>query len=375
MHNKYTKRLEDFKKSMDGCIQKVWKELGAEQREKAEEILLEAWEEEEREGFHYTENQILASFLSNQILYPCYDAVFKGVFLNDEDYVLLKDLIFWTIFQGQRKVEKLVVTSTEPASNIMGDKIFYCDIMVILDNKEQCNIEMQLVNQEGLSSRMVIQTCKLHASQAKRGFTPIEVKPTYSLWIMPFSFTQQKSCYSSARLRFDQDEKKVMSDDIQIHFFEFTKDYAIEDGRKSWQEFFGMKTIEDYNTVRGKGAIMERATTNLASLSSNPDFRKNIVEESFKDLGHRIELGAYYKKGREEGREEGEKEGAKKGRIEGEIKAIVSILEMRFGARGLHRMKQIQQIGDLEKLNQIFEYVRTTPDIETFEKRLDECLE
>ncbi|NUM32912.1 MAG: hypothetical protein HUU50_00060 [Candidatus Brocadiae bacterium] len=74
-------------------------------------------------------------------------------------------------------------------------------------------------------------------------------------------------------------------------------------------------------------------------------------------------------------RQEGRIEGRIEGEIKGEIKAIVSILEMRFGARGLHRMKQIQQISDMEKLKQIFQDVRTAPDIETFEKRLDECME
>ena len=87
--NKYEIKLEQFHKTMDGCIAQVWKELSPEKKELAEEILIQAWEEEEKDGFHYTENQILASFLSKQILYPCYDAVFKGIFLNDSDYVLL----------------------------------------------------------------------------------------------------------------------------------------------------------------------------------------------------------------------------------------------------------------------------------------------
>ena len=197
--------------------------MSVEQRAIGEEILLDAWEVEEREGFHYTEKQILAGFLSKQILYPCYDAVFKGVFLNDEGYVLLKDLISWAIFQGKRKVLDLTVISSEPVVSLLGDKIFRCDIVVVLDNKEQCNIEMQIVHQEGLCSRMVIQTAKLHASQAKKGMEAIEIKPTLALWIMPFDFTKLENCYNSARLRFDQETESTMSDDIQFHFFEFAK--------------------------------------------------------------------------------------------------------------------------------------------------------
>ena len=144
MEDKYKEKLKNFKDTMQGCIKQVWQEMSLEQREIAEDILLQAWEEEDIEGFHYTENQIFAHFLSKQILYPCYDPVFKALFLNDEGYVLLKDLISWTIFQGQRKILDLTVLSSEPVVSLIGDKIFRCDIMVVLDNKEQCNIEMQM---------------------------------------------------------------------------------------------------------------------------------------------------------------------------------------------------------------------------------------
>ncbi|NUM35751.1 MAG: hypothetical protein HUU50_14485 [Candidatus Brocadiae bacterium] len=35
--------------------------------------------------------------------------------------------------------------------------------------------------------------------------------------IIPFDFTGFQDCYSSARLRFDQDSAKIMSDDMQFH--------------------------------------------------------------------------------------------------------------------------------------------------------------
>ena len=75
--DKYHKKLDEFKENMQGCILKVWQELKPEQREMAEDILMQAWEEEDTQGFRYSDQQLLACFLSNQILYPCSDAVFK----------------------------------------------------------------------------------------------------------------------------------------------------------------------------------------------------------------------------------------------------------------------------------------------------------
>ncbi|NUM36851.1 MAG: PD-(D/E)XK nuclease family transposase, partial [Candidatus Brocadiae bacterium] len=215
--DKYQKKFKEFKENMQGCILQVWQELNSEQKEMAEEIIMQAWEEEDTQGFRYSDQQLLACFLSNQILYPCSDAVFKAIFLNDEGYVLLKDLICWTIFQGQKKILDLTVLPSEQNISVFGDKIFHCDILVVLENNEKCNIEMQLTHHEGLSSRMVIQAAKLHVSQAKKGLEFLSIKPTLSLWIMPFDFTGFQDCYSSARLRFDQDSAKIMSDDMQFH--------------------------------------------------------------------------------------------------------------------------------------------------------------
>ena len=78
--DKYQQRLQQFHQTMDGCIKQVWHELSPEQREIANDILIQSWMEEDQQGFQYTEKQVLASFLSRQILYPCYDAVFKAVF-------------------------------------------------------------------------------------------------------------------------------------------------------------------------------------------------------------------------------------------------------------------------------------------------------
>ena len=77
--------------------------------------------------------------------------------------------------------------------------------------------------------------------------------------------------------------------------------------------------------------------------------------------------------GKIEGRIEGEIKGKIEGKIEGEIKGIEAMLEIKFGARGLSKMKKIRQIKDLEKLNKIFQDAKTL-DIESFEKNLESYL-
>jgi len=101
-----------------------------------------------------------------------------------------------------------------------------------------------------------------------------------------------------------------------------------------------------------------------------PRLRKDVVEESFKELGRRIERGAYYEKGRKEGI----KEGIKEGKIEDKIEVIEMFIKIRFEERGLQRMRQIRLIQDLDKLNAILLLAMNAQNIEAFEQNLDSCL-
>ena len=142
--------------------------------------------------------------------------------------------------------------SSEHVVTLLGFKMFRCDVVAVLDNKEECNIQIQLLHQEWLPSCMLLQTAKLHALQAKNTFQITAIKPTFALWIMPFDFTRLENCHNSARLRFDQDTNKVMSDDIPFHFFEFAKLHKNpkENGFALWRSFLGIKTIEDYDSLK-----------------------------------------------------------------------------------------------------------------------------
>ncbi|NUM35016.1 MAG: hypothetical protein HUU50_10760 [Candidatus Brocadiae bacterium] len=111
---------------------------------------------------------------------------------------------------------------------------------------------------------------------------------------------------------------------------------------------------------------MSQATNNLASLSSNSNFRQNIVEESFKELGRRIERGAYYDKGRKDGKEEGKIEG----KIEGEIEGLGLLLQVRFGELGLQLIPKIRTIQDLDKLNSLLPLAMNAQNIQELEHGL-----
>ena len=107
---------------------------------------------------------------------------------------------------------------------------------------------------------------------------------------------------------------------------------------------------------------MSRATTNLASLSNNSVFRQDVVEESFKELGRRIERGAYYEKGRKEGE------------IKGKIEGLAMLLKIRFEERVVQCMPKIRSIQDLDKLNSLLSLAMNAQNIEEFGHALSDSL-
>ena len=68
-----------------------------------------------------------------------------------------------------------------------------------------------------------------------------------------------------------------------------------------------------------------------------------------------------------QGIKEGEIKGEIKGKIEGKIEAIESVLEIRFGARGLHLMERIRTLADLEVLDRILTAGKRAPNVDAFE--------
>jgi len=269
------------------------------------------------------------------------------IFLDDEDYILLKDLIEWVIFEGKRKITFLRVDYNEIKKDGYKEKTFVVDLYIIIDHSDQCNIEVQISNSPGLPSRMVGQATKLHSSQFKKGhkFDGKNTTPTittHSLWILCFDYTKNKEhFYSNACLRYGHEPHDVMSSDIQLHFLEFHKLPKLIKNKKSfddnglvdWSQFFNIKTDDDTKELKKRSPIMERAISKLEHISHSEGSRAEFLSFSLKEMGLNIQysIEKFFAKeeGRAEGKEEGRAEGKEEGRVEGEAKAAYGFCKIK----------------------------------------------
>jgi len=365
-------------------IKKSWKTIDTLLKEKIQNDLMTLWENTyhehvEGEIAHNLEEiekkieqeaiEQFKAFIERQILYPCYDGVFKMIFLDETDHSLLIDLIKWTIFEGKKEILSIEIKCEEVKKDSFFEKTFVMDIFVITDDGEQCNIEVQLLNSLGLSSRMVAQLTKLHASQFYKGHrfagkNPDPIMKTYSLWILPFDFTKEKDkFYHTIHLRYDHKPHKTFSQDISLHIYEFQKllkllkkkKISCLEGQFYWAEFLGIETDEDCRRVKERSPIMARATAKLESISKNSHSRAGFLSQSLKEMGlgvqHSVEL--MYEKLKSKA--EGETIGEAIGKIRGKISLYVSI---KYNTSEDFIENELYPIKSIEELSSLYQTIR-----------------
>jgi len=382
-------------------IKLIWSELSSSNRKMAKKEILEALKKRMKNPeIEYSNGEILLNALQGKILYPCYDPVFKALFLDEDEkekgYPALKNLIECTIFKNRRKCHILKLLYSEQSISLYGDKIFKVDIVVELDDKEKCNIEMQLANTLGLSSRMGMHVAKLHASQMKKGDSYVNICKTYTLWILVFDFTKRKGNYHTISLRYNETPHEEFNLDMQVHIFEVGKKVGNEKKEDKlsfskeknvdvfqgilkseeslnhpwldfWNQFFSMKSEADCSRIEKEGGeLMANMTRKLRGLSNNDHFRGELFSESLKDMGHRIEKGFYYAKGKSDGEVIGETRGEIRGEIRGKVAMCVS---MKYSISEGIVEEEIYPIKSVEDLSSLFLFVKESSS--TLEEVLD----
>ena len=375
--NTFFKQL--FKESPK--IKKSWNTVDNNSKEKIQEDLILLWKntyheniegelahnlQEIEERIEREATELFRSFIERQVLYPCYDGVFKMIFVDDKDYSLLIDLIESTIFQGKKKIKSIEIKFSEVKKDSFFEKTFIMDIFVVTDDEEQCNIEVQLLNSSGLPSRMVAQLTKLHASQFQQGhrFTgshPHPVMKTYSLWILPFDFTKEKNkFYHTIHLRYDDKPHKIFNEDISLHIFEFQKllkllkakkDISYINEQELWAEFLGIETDEDCRRIKERSPLMAKATAKLEAISKDTHSRMSFLSQSLKEMG----LGVQHSVELMQERQRSEARGEAIGELRGKIVLYVS---MKYNISEESIEKELYPIKSIEDLSSLYHSVK-----------------
>ncbi|MCU5282963.1 Rpn family recombination-promoting nuclease/putative transposase [Bacillus cereus] len=278
----------------------------------------------------------MEQFVGAKRLKPLNDFIFKKIFGENTDKDLLigflNSIVSFRIEDIEVREEKLTKESLVEKQGIL-------DIKAITSKKEKINVEVQLLNQYNMVHRTLFYWSKLYTENFKSGQNFKELSQTITINLLGFEMLELESYRSTFHL-YEDTEKCMLTDLLEIHFIELPKFDKIENKDYSnplhrWLLFLKEDVpTEELEVLRGMDGLINKADNKLNYLSADDEVKREyeLREKHLSDEKTRIE-GA-----RAESKEEGIKEGK-------EAKAIEMAKKM------LKKNKSVEEIAEFTELD------------------------
>ena len=151
------------------------------------------------------------------------------------------------------------------------DKLGILDVLVLLNNREQIDIEVQVTGNEYWAERTLFYLGKMFVDQLKLGEDYQKLEKCIHIGILNFTMFEDEEYYSSFHFWSDQG-RKMYSDKIEIHTLELPKlakyDYP-ETELLQWLQFINAETKEEFEMAAGKSEYIKKAYEDLNRISAD----------------------------------------------------------------------------------------------------------
>lgn len=152
------------------------------------------------------------------------DYIFKRTFgySGDEDVtkVFLRDILKTNI--SDISLNNNTITEKE----LLDDKVGILDIKAVIDNRIQCDVEMQVVKQSDIEKRIVFYWSKMFSNQIKSGQTYEALNKTIAILIADFELDTLQNIKKYAtkwNLREEEYHSVILTDVLEIYIIELPK--------------------------------------------------------------------------------------------------------------------------------------------------------
>ena len=228
------------------------------------------------------------------------------------------------------------------------DKLGILDVRVLLNNKEQIDIEIQVTASEYWAERTLFYLGKMFTDQLKPGEDYQKLEKCIHVGILNFTLFDDEEYYSRFHFWSDQG-RKMYSDKFEIHTLELPKlakhDYP-ETELLKWLQFINAETEEEFKMAAEKDPYIEKAYESLVHLSADERARLEYEAREKQIRDHQFFSRIYKETGYRQGVKEGEVKGREKGRIQECIEILQEMGETKEHV--LLRLKEKFKLSDTD---------------------------
>ena len=194
---------------------------------------------------------------NNFIMLPKNDFAFKLIFGSESHKNVLKSFLSAVLKMPKEYFEDIKLMNTELLKEFQEDKKGILDIRVETKDKEQIDIEIQILPTKYMTNRSLFYWSKMYLSQIQQGMKYNELKKCITINILDFEHVPLNKVHTSAHVTEDETNYR-MTEVLEIHFLELPKlereeciqntDEAVLD----WLRFINSKSEEGMKMLAKK---------------------------------------------------------------------------------------------------------------------------
>lgn len=244
-----------------------------------------------------------------EFISPKIDYAFKQM-MNSA--VALKNFLSAVLKIPEEDIKDIRYIDTHTLKENEDDKYVVMDVRLSLQNQCEIDIEMQMMNFQHWTDRVLYYSSRMLSEQVKKGQDYGKIIKCVSISILDFNvFNKEKypGYYSSYHIREDKDSR-VFNDLLEFHIIELPKisekyiSGAENDELLIWAKFINSDDKEEMEMLSERNEGIKAAYNELTSLN-NDDVRRQIYNSRKKAI---MDYNVQNRVAREEGIKEGKKE-------------------------------------------------------------------
>lgn len=255
----------------------------------------------------------------NFIMKPKVDFCFKELM---EEAEVRKGFLAAVLGIIPEEIVKTELLPTHLRKTHKEDKLGILDVRVVLNNKEQIDMEIQVAPFDLWPERSLFYLAKIYVDQIHEGENYSKLKKCIHIGLLDFElFSEDKEYYSRFHIWEDSRRKKY-TDKFEIHIFELPKikkyEYP-ETELLNWMRFMNAEREEEFQMLADGNEYMEKAYEKLTKISADEQKRLEYEarEKAIRDYNWQMKTS--HQKGYQSGYDNGYGAGVKKGKIEATI--------------------------------------------------------
>ncbi|MEG4812998.1 Rpn family recombination-promoting nuclease/putative transposase [Microcoleus sp. K5-D4] len=276
------------------------------------------------------------------------DFGFKKIFGSPQSKDILISFLNAMLYDAQPTIEDLEIIDPYAAPSVTGLKDTYLDVKAKITGNKTVIIEMQVINVEAFTKRVVYNAAKTYATQLRPREGYSKLNPLIALTITDFILFENTEKFLTHFVFKELEENfEYYNREIELVFVElpkFNKELEqVENLIQSWIYF--IKNAPLFDEIPEKFASMPEIQTAFSIASRTNLTLKELEELEKREMFFEDQRGAVIK-GMQEGRQEG--------LIEGQTALILRLLRRRTGEIPPETKTRIRQLS-LEQLEDLGE--------------------